>query len=36
MKRKILVTTGTRADYGIYRELLFGLNIENVKYEKAN
>jgi GDP/UDP-N,N'-diacetylbacillosamine 2-epimerase (hydrolysing) len=26
MKRKILVTTGTRADYGIYRELLFKIN----------
>jgi GDP/UDP-N,N'-diacetylbacillosamine 2-epimerase (hydrolysing) len=32
MKRKILVTTGTRADYGIYRELLFKIN-ESKKLE---
>jgi GDP/UDP-N,N'-diacetylbacillosamine 2-epimerase (hydrolysing) len=32
MKRKILVTTGTRADYGIFRELLFQIN-ESKKLE---
>jgi len=31
MKRRILVTTGTRAEYGILRPLLFGLNNKKIE-----